>query len=92
MDDTLWWILLGLFLLFFMFGKSRGGEPVAPVAETDLSEAAKARVDEALARGAKIEAIKIVREDTGAGLKAAKLFVDARGGGAKRRGDPIDRG
>lgn len=91
MDDTLWWILLGLFLLFFMVGKSRGGEPVTPVAEADLSETAKARVDEALARGAKIEAIKIVREDTGAGLKAAKLFVDARAGASRRSGDPIER-
>ena len=41
-----------------------------------LTVLAQADVREAIARGKKIEAIKLVRERTGLGLKEAKLLVE----------------
>jgi hypothetical protein len=54
-----------------------------------LSEADLAEVETLLARRRKIEAIKLVRERTGMGLKDAKEFVEHRaGGGSQRSGNP----
>ena len=51
------------------------GAPPAPPRE-ELSLSAMARVRELLAAGKTIQAVKLVREDTGWGLKEAKDFVD----------------
>lgn len=52
------------------------GEPPAPPSE-ELSLAAMAQVRELLAAGKTIQAVKLVREDTGWGLKQAKDYVDS---------------
>jgi ribosomal protein L7/L12 len=52
-----------------------GEPPAAPRAE--LSLAAMAQVRELMAAGKTIQAVKLVREDTGWGLKQAKNFVDS---------------
>ncbi|MFI7678609.1 ribosomal protein L7/L12 [Actinophytocola sp. NPDC049390] len=51
------------------------GEPPAPP-RAELSLAAMAQVRDLLAAGRTIQAVKLVREDTGWGLKQAKDFVD----------------
>ncbi|GAB1508284.1 hypothetical protein JCM33774_03250 [Actinophytocola sp. KF-1] len=51
------------------------GEPLAPPRD-ELSLAAMARVRALLADGKTIQAVKLVREDTGWGLEQAKDFVD----------------
>ncbi len=43
-----------------------------------LSPSVQGAVDERIRNGKIIEAIKIIRENTGAGLREAKLMVDAR--------------
>lgn len=52
-----------------------GKPPAAPRAE--LSLAAMAQVRELIAAGKTIQAVKLVREDTGWGLRQAKDFVDS---------------
>ena len=52
------------------------GEPPA-VPRAELSLAAMAQVRELVAAGKTIQAVKLVREDTGWGLKQAKDFVDS---------------
>ncbi|MCJ7421466.1 ribosomal protein L7/L12 [Sphingomicrobium astaxanthinifaciens] len=78
-----------------MAGKAAAGPTAAakgrPVGE--LSARGRAAVEAALHRGHKIEAVKAVREETGAGLKEAKAFVDAFAAkrAERRKGDPIER-
>lgn len=55
--------------------ETTGEPPAAPRAE--LSLAAMAQVRELMAAGKTIQAVKLVREDTGWGLKQAKDFVDS---------------
>ncbi|MDJ0643113.1 MAG: ribosomal protein L7/L12 [Erythrobacter sp.] len=43
---------------------------------TTISPVARSRIDQALAKDAKIEAIRILRADTGLGLKDAKQVID----------------
>ncbi len=65
----------------------RGPEPPAPASQpsqlsqklaewADLDPDVEAEINDALARGKKIEAIKILREATGKGLKESKEMVD----------------
>lgn len=51
------------------------GEPPAP-RTGEVSEATVALARELVAGGKKIQAVKVVREDTGWGLKQSKDFVD----------------
>lgn len=55
--------------------ETTGAPPAAP--RTELSLAAMAQVRELMAAGRTIQAVKLVREDTGWGLKQAKDFVDS---------------
>lgn len=55
--------------------ETTGAPPAAP--RTELSLAAMAQVRELMAAGKTIQAVKLVREDTGWGLKQAKDFVDS---------------
>lgn len=92
--DGGWTNLVALFVVFalgFLMGRrSHDGGNIEPLDENRLSSAALSRIDAAIARGQKIEAIRIAREDCGAGLAEAKMFVDAREA-AHRKGDPIER-
>ena len=81
-------LILGVVLLIVlaMAARRRGsGEMVerqrrsAPIARRDAQEAlADPEVAAALASGRKIEAIRLVRERTGLGLKEAKDLVETR--------------
>jgi hypothetical protein len=51
------------------------GQPI--VLPTAIPDHARPRIEDALRRGKKIEAIKLVRECTGMGLKEAKDTVEA---------------
>ncbi|MCP5401794.1 MAG: ribosomal protein L7/L12 [Novosphingobium sp.] len=52
------------------------GPPPIPLDPPRLSGDAKERIEDALRRRKKIEAIKILREETGVGLKQAKEHVE----------------
>ena len=62
-------------------GLTYGQPPVSPSAGPAGAGALPPRAQEALAAGKKIEAIKLVREATGLGLKEAKELVDRAGAG-----------
>ncbi len=82
------WSLL-MVLAGFVYGYARGrarfrsaregldAPPPMPVRPVNLSPAAEARLRDALGRRRKIEAIRILREETGLGLKDAKEQVEA---------------
>ncbi len=55
-------------------GRNLSAPPVTPRA---LQPDVRAQVQEALTAGQKIEAIRLVREATGMGLKDSKLYVEA---------------
>jgi ribosomal protein L7/L12 len=60
------------------FGRlSRDSEDIIPISTTRISPGARAQIDDALRRGNKIEAIKLLRADTGCGLAEAKKTVEA---------------
>ncbi|WP_265569848.1 hypothetical protein [Sphingomicrobium nitratireducens] len=87
--DLLIWV--SLFWLGFSLGKkSGGGAPIEPLDPARLSSDALARIDALIARGEKLEAIRVARQDAGCGLAEAKRFVDLRAR-ALRPGDPIER-
>lgn len=95
--DTLFW-MFATGIVAFGLGRMKGaserpgdGRPASPPG--DLSDEARRRMEHALAQGAMIEAIKIVREDTNCGLKEAKAFVTSFGERrrVRRKGDPIQR-
>ncbi|MBW0144228.1 ribosomal protein L7/L12 [Sphingomicrobium clamense] len=90
MLSTLITLAIG-FAAGYFYASARGNAAsVEPLDEARVSADAMSRIDAAIERGEKIEAIKIARKDTGAGLAEAKKFVDARS--AKLRpGDPIER-
>lgn len=93
MDGFFWTIMA--FVIGYLLGRNSVTEPQARgerVAPGDLSGAAKLEMEQAIRRGNKIEAIRIVREDTGAGLKESKAFVDAFADKrlSRRPGDPIE--
>jgi ribosomal protein L7/L12 len=69
-------------LLVFRLGMSIGrmakdAESIEPIDEARIRMGTRMKIDDALRRGAKIEAIKILREDTGCGLAEAKKTVEA---------------
>ena len=91
-ETTIWWIV-GAFFLGHILGRIRrgGGRLPTPTFSDDAVPPDTLRaVDEALARGRKIEAIKLLREGTGTSLYDAKAFIEARGMPVRRKGDPIE--
>jgi len=84
MDLTFWqWVAvpLAIVLIFkagVVWGRlSADAERVQPISTTRISPEARVRIDDALRRNSKIEAIKILREDAGCGLAEAKKTVEA---------------
>jgi ribosomal protein L7/L12 len=84
MDLSFWqWVAVPLaIVLIFKAGVAWGrlsadSEHIQPISTTRISPEARARIDDALRRGNKIEAIKILREDAGCGLAEAKKTVEA---------------
>lgn len=72
--------------------RSETARPRMARAEVSLSAADLAEVADLKARGRKIEAIKLVRERAGLGLKEAKEFVEHQDfGTAQRTGNPWGR-
>jgi hypothetical protein len=66
-----------IFRLGYAMGRLvRDSDDIVPVAPTLISPATRAMIEDALRRGNKIEAIKILRQDTGCGLAEAKKTVE----------------
>lgn len=77
---TLLLIVVGFVVMLFAGARpSQGAKPAdaAPAAPIELDDARLATVLRLLDDGRKIEAIKLVREASGGGLKDAKAYVDA---------------
>lgn len=55
----------------------RDGSSIVPIDITRASPAARAAIDDALGRGRKIEAIRVLRQDTSCGLAEAKATIEA---------------
>jgi hypothetical protein len=74
-------IALGAVIVFrlgFGLGRLAGqSSDIVPISPTRISPQARAQIDDALRRGEKIEAIKLLRADTGCGLAEAKQTVEA---------------
>ncbi|WP_394730184.1 hypothetical protein [Altererythrobacter sp. GH1-8] len=76
-----WWMVVwtgAVFLSGYLIGSRRKTELAAPL-DFDLatiSPSARAQIEHALQNGQKIEAIRILREDTGLGLKDSKTVID----------------
>ena len=83
-DGIDWWALAwtaAVFIAGYLLGSRRRAD-IEPPFEFDvstISPQARARIEEALQRKAKIEAIRILREDRGLGLKDAKSVIDRWG-------------
>lgn len=82
MTEGLDWMFViwtgAVFLSGYLLGSRRRIE-LEPPLEFDpgiISPPARAQIEQALQQGAKIEAIRILREDTGLGLKDAKTVID----------------
>lgn len=96
MNDYTIWLVLAALLVGYVLGRATGRRVPRPspraVPPGQLSDRAKLGLDEALRRGERIDAIRVVREDTGCGLKEAKAFVDAYAAkkSERRPGDPIE--
>ncbi len=67
-----------IFLLGYFLGarQSKRYEPPFQFDHRRISPEARAQIEGALQRGKKIEAIRILREDTGLGLKDSKTVID----------------
>ena len=67
-----------IFLLGYWLGVSRSKriEPPFEFDRSRISPEAQAQIENALQRGKAIEAIRILREDTGLGLKDSKAVID----------------
>ncbi len=92
LDPTGRWLLLTVtaFVAFMLGRASKGGDGVDPVArrmaeEQDIAQATAnlsptvwAEVDRLLSERKKIEAIKVLREASGLGLKLSKQAVEQR--------------
>jgi hypothetical protein len=85
MELTSWqWLavaVLGAIVIFRLgmwFGRGAAeAERIQPISPTRISPEARALIDDALRRGERIEAVKIVREHAGCGLAEAKKTIDA---------------
>jgi len=77
------WLMIAIALaVAFKLGSSFGRLSAdsgrsQPISTTRISPEARARIDDALRQGSKIDAIKILREDTGCGLAEAKKTIEA---------------
>jgi ribosomal protein L7/L12 len=74
-------IVIVVAIIAFKFGSVAGrlkadSERIKPISTTRISPEARARIDDALRRGNKIEAIRILREDAGCGLAEAKQTIE----------------
>ena len=92
--DNFFWVMVAL-AVGYVLGRNSvlrmDGETRTPMPVGELPAEAKGRMEDALRRGDKIDAIRIVRTATGAGLKESKAFVDAFAAkrAERRKGDPI---
>ena len=59
--------------------RTRATEHALNFDDSTVSPVARSRIDQAVARGGPIEAIRILRADTGLGLKDAKQVIDRWG-------------
>ncbi|WP_298470491.1 ribosomal protein L7/L12 [uncultured Erythrobacter sp.] len=81
MDDINWtfaiWTL-AVFVAGYLFAARIYRAPSTPLDfdRSTISSSAAQQIEQALGRNAKIEAIKILRADTGLGLKDAKTVID----------------
>jgi hypothetical protein len=82
--STWQWLILAAFGAAFIFRLGmwfgRGvaeAERIGPISTTRISPEARAQIEDALRRGDKIEAIKILRLDTECSLVEAKKTVEA---------------
>jgi large subunit ribosomal protein L7/L12 len=66
---------IALFLLIVMILRSRSGETITMPTGAQMKPPSQS-VEELVRAGRKIEAIKLLREETGLGLKEAKDQVD----------------
>ncbi len=76
-----WYFIIwtgAVFLAGYLLGRRRRGEIEPPLDfdQSSISADARAQIENALQRGEKILAIKILREDTGLGLKDSKTVID----------------
>jgi len=82
MPEQLDWYFIvwtgAVFLAGYLLGKRRPTaiEPPLEFDRASISPEARAQIENALQRGQKIEAIKVLREDTGLGLKDSKTVID----------------
>lgn len=82
MFDGLDWSMIiwtgAVFLSGYLLGSRRRAE-LEPPLEFDvatISPSARADIEQALQSGSKIEAIRVLRKDTGLGLKDSKSVID----------------
>lgn len=83
-------LLIGLIIVFVAYKASRRA-PALPVQRLTPEEL-EHHVHELVAQNALIQAIKLVRQQTGLGLKEAKAYVDDLAAGRPRRQRPITTG
>lgn len=69
---------LAVFVAGYLLGARIHGSsnPSLVFDQSTISPVARQRIEDALGRDAKIEAIRILRADTGLGLKDAKTVID----------------
>lgn len=76
-----WWMVIwtgAVFLSGYLVGSRKRAELQEPL-DFDLatiSPPARAQIEQALQNGRKIDAIRILREDTGLGLRDSKTVID----------------
>ncbi|HSG34875.1 MAG TPA: hypothetical protein VLA37_10095 [Sphingomonadaceae bacterium] len=79
------WLMIAIALaVAFKLGSTYGrlsadSDRIQPISTTRISPEARARIDDALRRKEKIEAIRFLREDTGCGLAEAKKTIESLG-------------
>ncbi|QUL37411.1 ribosomal protein L7/L12 [Erythrobacter sp. JK5] len=69
---------IAVFVAGYLLAARIHSSPTAPLDfdRSTISSGARQQIEQALGRDAKIEAIKILRADTGLGLKDAKAVID----------------
>ncbi len=74
-------ILVGAVIVFrigFSFGRlAAESERIQPISTTRISPEGRVAIDDALRRGDKVGAIKLLRQDTGCELVEAKKTIEA---------------
>ncbi|MBX7255411.1 MAG: ribosomal protein L7/L12 [Candidatus Hydrogenedentes bacterium] len=69
-------IIVVLYIVLGLLKRRLGSSGTRPIPQIALSPEAEAEARELLAEGQKIEAIKVVRDNSGCGLAEAKDFVE----------------